>query len=61
MDKTSWALLVFLVSVIGIVIAFPVDNEPDYEAYDKCIKLHPDRYCRIASGFPVKPLDEIKD
>ena len=58
MDKTSWALLVALVGTVGVVLAFPVDRKPDHNAYAKCVQLHPDRYCRIVSGFPVEPLDK---
>lgn len=61
MDKTSWALFATLFAVVGVVLVFPVNNEPDLKAYEKCIQLHPERYCRIASGFPVEPLDGTKD
>lgn len=61
MDKTSWALFATFLTVVGVVLAFPVNNEPDLQAYEKCIQLHPERYCRIASGFPVEPLDGTKD
>jgi uncharacterized membrane protein YeiH len=30
---------------------------PNHEGLTKCLQLHPERYCRIANGFPVKPLD----
>jgi hypothetical protein len=29
---------------------------PNQEGLTKCLKLHPERYCRIANGFPVAPL-----
>jgi hypothetical protein len=30
---------------------------PNQEGLTKCLKLHPERYCRIANGFKVDPLD----
>lgn len=35
----------------------PTKVMPDQEGYEKCVQLHPDRYCRIANGFRVEPLD----
>lgn len=29
---------------------------PNQAGLDKCLQLHPERYCRIANGFPVEPL-----
>jgi hypothetical protein len=31
---------------------------PNQEGLTKCLKLHPERYCRIANGFSVEPLDK---
>lgn len=31
---------------------------PNEEGLTKCLQLHPERYCRIANGFSVKPLDK---
>ena len=61
MDKTSWTLFATFLAVVGIILAFPANNEPDFQAYKKCIQLHPERYCLITSGFPVEPLDGTKD
>jgi hypothetical protein len=30
---------------------------PNQEGLTKCLQLHPERYCRIANGFRVDPLD----
>ncbi len=30
---------------------------PNQEGLTKCLQLHPERYCRIANGFKVDPLD----
>ena len=30
---------------------------PNQGGLTKCMQLHPERYCRIANGFPVEPLD----
>jgi hypothetical protein len=38
------------------IVAAP-EAMPNQEGLTKCLKLHPERYCRIANGFPVKPLD----
>ena len=47
-------------SVIATVCALfiPANVTPDQEGYEKCVQLHPDRYCRIANGFHVEPLDK---
>ena len=31
---------------------------PNQEGLTKCLQLHPERYCRIANGFSVEPLDK---
>jgi hypothetical protein len=37
------------------IVAAP-QTVPNQEGLTKCLKLHPERYCRIANGFPVAPL-----
>lgn len=55
-------LTAIVISIFGVASVFvPTSTQPDQEHYDKCVLLHPDRYCRIASGFPVEPLDEQQD
>jgi hypothetical protein len=41
----------------AFAIAASPHVQPNKEGLDKCLLLHPERYCRIANGFPVKPLD----
>lgn len=47
-------------SIIATVCALfvPAKITPDQQGYEKCVKVHPDRYCRIANGFHVEPLDK---
>ena len=55
---SSQMLAAVAVSILGVASVFyPVEMKPDYEHYEECVLLHPDRYCRIASGLVVKPLD----
>lgn len=37
------------------IVAAP-EAMPNQEGLTKCLKLHPERYCRIANGFRVAPL-----
>lgn len=56
-DAASF-LLVSLVFGLGVfAIAASPHVQPNKEGLDKCLLLHPERYCRIANGFPVEPLD----
>lgn len=53
---------VFIVGSLSVIATFftlfmPTKVMPDQEGYEKCVQLHPDRYCRIANGFRVEPLD----
>lgn len=58
MKDTASFLLVSLVFGLGaFAIAASPNVLPNKEGLDKCLQLHPERYCRIANGFPVKPLD----
>lgn len=53
------ASLSLLLTVFGLgafaIVASP-QIQPDHQGLAKCQKLHPERYCRIANGFPVSPL-----
>jgi hypothetical protein len=56
---SSQMLAAIAISILGVAsIFYPTNQQPDQKHYDECVLLHPDRYCRIASGFPVEPLDE---
>ena len=59
---SSQMLAAIAISILGVASVFyPTSREPDQKHYEQCVLLHPDRYCRIASGFPVGPLDEEQD
>lgn len=49
----------FLVASIGLgvfaLVAGP-EVQPNHVGLAECQQLHPERYCRIANGFPVPPL-----
>jgi hypothetical protein len=58
MKDTASFLLVSLVFGLGaFAIAASPNVLPNKEGLDKCLQLHPERYCRIANGFPVARLD----
>jgi hypothetical protein len=58
MKDTASFLLVSLVFGLGaFAIAASPNVLPNKAGLDQCMTLHPERYCRIANGFPVKPLD----
>jgi hypothetical protein len=56
-DAASF-LVVSLVFGLGIfaIVAGP-EAMPNKAGLDKCLQHHPERYCRIANGFPVAKLD----
>lgn len=59
---SSQMLAAIAISILGVAsIFYPTSQQPDQKHYDECVLLHPDRYCRIASGFPVERLDEQRD
>jgi len=49
----SFFLVMMAFSAVGMVIAKAPDPAADHQGLAKCLKLHPERYCRIANGFPV--------
>lgn len=56
MSLTSFSLLLTIVGLGALVVIGGPEVVPNQAGLDKCIKLHPERYCRIANGFPVEPL-----
>lgn len=58
MNIASFGLVmtIFGFGLFAIVAAPQV--QPDKAGLDKCMQLHPERYCRIANGFPVEPLSK---
>jgi hypothetical protein len=58
MKDTASFLLVSLIFGLGaFAIAASPNVLPNKEGLEKCMLLHPERYCRIANGFPVPKLD----
>lgn len=55
------ASFVLVATAFGIgafaIVAAP-QAMPNQQGLTKCLQLHPERYCRIANGFPVEPLDK---
>jgi hypothetical protein len=61
MKDTASFLLVSLVFGLGaFAIAASPNVMPNKEGLAQCMVLHPERYCRIANGFPVEPLRDSK-
>lgn len=52
-DFASFFVVMMLFSAAGMAIANAPDPAADHQGLAKCLKLHPERYCRIANGFPV--------
>jgi hypothetical protein len=52
----SFSLLLTVFSLGAFAIVASPEAMPNRAGLDKCLKLHPERYCRIANGFPVPPL-----
>jgi hypothetical protein len=58
MKDAASILLVSLIFGLGaFAIAASPNVLPNKEGLAKCMLLHPERYCRIANGFPVPRLD----
>ncbi len=56
MNLPSLSLLLTAISFgIFAIVAGP-EVMPNQAGLDECVQLHPERYCRIANGFPVEPL-----
>lgn len=55
-DFLSFSIVCTLFSLGAFAIAAAPHTAPDEQGLTECLKLHPSRYCRIANGFPVKPL-----
>ncbi len=63
MITSPTVFLVGSLSAIATVVALLIPSKviPDQDGYEHCIQLHPDRYCRIANGFHVEPLQKPLD
>ena len=56
MNIASFAAMMTICGLGCFTILAAPHTHPDKEGLAACQKLHPVRYCRIANGFPVKPL-----
>lgn len=54
----TWMLLALASASLSAIFFFTPEQKPDHSGFLRCIKLHPERYCRIANGFHVEPLDK---
>ena len=59
MNIASFGLVMVLFGLGAFAIVAAPAVQPDHEGLIACQKLHPIRYCRIANGFPVEPLDSL--
>lgn len=58
MNPASFALLLTAIGLGAFVIVAGPEALPNQAGLTKCMQLHPERYCRIANGFPVQPLNK---
>jgi hypothetical protein len=56
-DAASFLLVSLIFGLGAFAIAASPNVLPNKEGLEKCMLLHPERYCRIANGFPVPRLD----
>lgn len=56
-DAASFLLVTMVFALGAFAIAASPNVMSNKEGLTKCLKLHPERYCRIANGFPVPRLD----
>ena len=56
-DTASFALVSLAFGLGAFAIAASPNVLPSKAGLDQCLQLHPERYCRIANGFPVARLD----
>jgi len=52
-DFASFFVTMAFFSAAAMAIMKAPDPAADHQGLAKCLKLHPERYCRIANGFPV--------
>jgi len=57
-NVASFALVTCAFGIGAFAIVAAPEAMPNQEGLTKCLQLHPERYCRIANGFSVEPLDK---
>ena len=56
-NLASFTLVTFAFGLGAFAIVASPQGKPNQEGLTKCMQFHPERYCRIANGFSVEPLD----
>jgi hypothetical protein len=56
MNLPSFSLLLTIIGFGAFAVIAAPETMPNKAGLDECTRLHPERYCRIANGFPVPPL-----
>lgn len=57
LDRLASLSLLLTVFSLGAFAVFAAPQvQPNHQGLAKCQQLHPERYCRIANGFPVETL-----
>lgn len=59
-NLASFALVTTAFGLGAFAIVASPQAMPNKAGLDACMELHPERYCRIANGFPVEPLSDSK-
>jgi hypothetical protein len=57
-NLASFTLVTVAFGLGAFAIVASPEAMPNQEGLTKCLQLHPERYCRIANGFSVEPLDK---
>lgn len=52
-DLPSFLLMMACFGVGAFALAASPNIHPNAQGLTECRKLHPERYCRIANGYPV--------
>lgn len=56
LEPSTWLLLAAGFIAAGFAIAVPTPVKPNPDGLAECLKLHPERFCRIQNGYPVPVL-----
>src|SRR6056300_1167572 len=56
-NLASFTLVTVAFGLGAFAIVASPEAMPNHEGLTKCMQHHPERYCRIANGFPVERLD----
>jgi hypothetical protein len=56
LDCTTLLLSLCTIPIGIVALLAPSPVKPNDAGYQECIKLHPERFCRIKNGYPVPVL-----